>query len=83
MVTAYEAAPFPAASTAVTRTMLFPEGRPVRVSGTLGIMLFATVHGLIDADASGRLRARTGWSDISAGMDFVLDLIAHANIPDS
>lgn len=49
---------------------------PSSRSHNLGIMLFATVHGLIDADASGLLRARTGWADIRAGMGFVLDLMS-------
>lgn len=48
---------------------------PPSPSHNLGIMLFATVHGLIDADASGRLRARTGWSDLRAGMRFLLELL--------
>lgn len=49
---------------------------PSSPSHNIGIMLFATVHGLIDADASGRMRARTGWSDLRSGMAFVLDLMA-------
>lgn len=49
---------------------------PSSPSHNLGIILFATVHGLIDADASGLLRARTGWNDIRAGMGFVLDLMS-------
>ena len=56
---------------------------PSSPSHNLGIMLFATVHGLIDADASGRLRSRTGWADIRAGMGFVLDLIAQPSDPDA
>lgn len=48
---------------------------PSSPSHNLGIMLFATVHGLIDADASGRLRARTGWSDLRVGMRFLLELL--------
>lgn len=55
---------------------------PATPSHNFGILLFATVHGLIDADASGRLRARTGWSDIRAGMRFVLDLVSAAPGPD-
>ncbi|GAB3398645.1 TetR/AcrR family transcriptional regulator [Schumannella luteola] len=48
---------------------------PASPSDNLGIMLFATVHGLIGADAGGRLRSRTGWADIRAGMDFVIGLL--------
>lgn len=51
---------------------------PPSPSHNLGIMLFATVHGLIDADASGRLRAQTGWSDLRVGMRFLLELIGPA-----
>lgn len=52
---------------------------PPSQSHNLGIMLFATVHGLIDADASGRLRAQTGWSDLRIGMRFLLELIGPAS----
>lgn len=48
---------------------------PASPSDNVGITLFATVHGLIGADASGRLRARTGWSDIRTGMEFLLGLL--------
>ncbi|WP_181408829.1 TetR/AcrR family transcriptional regulator [Schumannella soli] len=48
---------------------------PASPSDNLGITLFATVHGLISADASGRLRARSGWGDVRAGMEFLLGLL--------
>lgn len=51
---------------------------PASPSHNLGILIFATVHGLIDADASGRLRSRTGWSDIRTGMRHHLDLLGAA-----
>lgn len=51
---------------------------PQSPSDTLAILLFATVHGLIDADASELLRARTGWPDLRTGVGFALDLIGGA-----
>lgn len=59
---------------------------PPSSSNNLGIIIFATAHGLIDADASGRLRSRSGWTDVRAGMRFLIGLLrdqppAHAAHP--
>jgi AcrR family transcriptional regulator len=48
---------------------------PAAPSDHLAVLLFATVHGLIDADASGRLRAKTGWTEITAGAELLLTLL--------
>lgn len=42
----------------------------------LAIVLFATAHGLIDADASGRLRPKTGWTGATEGVELLIRLIA-------
>ncbi|MEU6129875.1 TetR/AcrR family transcriptional regulator [Saccharopolyspora sp. NPDC047091] len=59
---------------------------PPSSSHNLGIIIFAATHGLIDADASGRLRSRSGWTDVRAGMRFLIGLLrgqtpAHAAHP--
>jgi AcrR family transcriptional regulator len=41
----------------------------------LAVLLFAAVHGLIDADASGRLRPKTGWTDVTAGAELLIRLL--------
>ncbi|GAA5043127.1 TetR/AcrR family transcriptional regulator [Nocardia callitridis] len=48
---------------------------PASPSGTLAIVIFATLHGLIDADASGRLRSESGWADIGSGMRLLIGLL--------
>ena len=48
---------------------------PASPSDTLAIVVFATAHGLIDADASGRLRSESGWTDIRSGMQFLIGLL--------
>ncbi|MFE7031792.1 TetR/AcrR family transcriptional regulator [Streptomyces sp. NPDC057621] len=48
---------------------------PASSSNNLGIIIFATAHGLIDADASGRLRSRSGWTDVRAGLRFLIGLL--------
>lgn len=49
---------------------------PPSPSHNLSVLLFATAHGLIDADAGGRFRPRTGWPDVRSAIRFHLDLIA-------
>lgn len=48
---------------------------PAAPSRTLAVIIFATMHGLVEADASGRLRAQTGWDDVLAGMRQFLELL--------
>lgn len=50
---------------------VLPDAPPVH----LAVVLFATAHGLIDADASGRLRPRTGWTDATEGVELLVRLI--------
>ena len=50
---------------------------PVVASDNLAILIFATVHGLIDADASGRLRPRTGWAEIGTGLQILVRLLSN------
>jgi AcrR family transcriptional regulator len=47
---------------------------PASSENTLAIVLFAATHGLIDADASGRLRSDSG-TDIRSGMEFLIGLL--------
>jgi AcrR family transcriptional regulator len=48
---------------------------PPAPSNHLAVVLFATVHGLIDADASGRLRPKTGWTQVTAGVQLLVRLL--------
>jgi AcrR family transcriptional regulator len=50
---------------------------PVVPSDNLAVLIFATAHGLIDADASGRLRPKTGWPEISTGMQTLVRLLSN------
>lgn len=45
-------------------------------SDNLAILIFATAHGLIDADASGRLRSRTGWAQPGTGLQILVRLLS-------
>ncbi|GLY04559.1 MULTISPECIES: TetR-like C-terminal domain-containing protein [Actinoplanes] len=45
-------------------------------SDNLAILIFATAHGLINADASGRLRERTGWATTGTGLQILVRLLA-------
>ncbi|MBZ6288433.1 TetR/AcrR family transcriptional regulator [Streptomyces olivaceus] len=54
---------------------------PPSSSNNLGIIIFATAHGLIDADASGRLRSRSGWTDVRAGLRFLIGLLREQPTP--
>jgi AcrR family transcriptional regulator len=48
---------------------------PNTPSSTLAVIIFATLHGLLDADASGRLRPRTGWNSVLTGMRAFIELL--------
>lgn len=48
---------------------------PAAPSNNLAIVLFAATHGLIDADAHGRLRSESGWAEIRTGVRFLVDLL--------
>lgn len=50
---------------------------PAATSSDLAVLLFATAHGLIDADASGRLRPKTGWTEIGTGLQILIRLISN------
>lgn len=49
---------------------------PAAPSADLAVVLFAATHGLIDADASGRLLPKTGWPDIDTGLKLLVRLLA-------
>ncbi|MBU2665716.1 TetR/AcrR family transcriptional regulator [Actinoplanes bogorensis] len=49
---------------------------PATPTDHLAILIFATAHGLIDSDASGRLRPRTGWADLGDGLRTLIGLLA-------
>ena len=49
---------------------------PAAPPNHLAMVLFATVHGLIDADASGRLRPKTGWEEPTAGVELIIRLLS-------
>jgi AcrR family transcriptional regulator len=51
---------------------ILPAARP----NHLAVVLFATAHGLIDADASGRLRPKTGWTTVTEGVELLIRLLA-------
>jgi AcrR family transcriptional regulator len=48
---------------------------PAAPPNHLAIVLFATAHGLIDADASGRLRPKTGWTTVTEGVELLIRLV--------
>jgi AcrR family transcriptional regulator len=48
---------------------------PEAPSGPFSSLIFATLHGLIDADASGRLEGEKGLGDVSASMNLLLKLL--------
>jgi AcrR family transcriptional regulator len=50
---------------------------PEAPSGPLSSLIFNTLHGLIDADASGRLEGEKGLGDVKASMDLLLRLLSH------
>lgn len=50
---------------------------PAAPSDHLAVLIFATAHGLIDADASGRLRTRTGWAEIGTGLQILVRLLSN------
>ena len=41
----------------------------------LAIVVFATAHGLIEADATGRIRTETGWNSIRSGLQLLMGLL--------
>lgn len=49
---------------------------PAVPSGDLAVLLVATTYGLIGADAGGRLRPRTGWPEVSTGLQILVGLLA-------
>ncbi|MFF5052820.1 TetR/AcrR family transcriptional regulator [Micromonospora sp. NPDC000663] len=51
---------------------------PAAPSDNLAILIFATAHGLMGADASGRLRSRTGWTEVGTGMQILVRLLANS-----
>ncbi|MEV6350908.1 TetR/AcrR family transcriptional regulator [Actinoplanes sp. NPDC051851] len=52
---------------------------PDTPSDNLAILIFATAHGLIDADASGRLRPRTGWAQAGTGLQILIRLLSNSH----
>ncbi len=48
---------------------------PDAPTGPLSSLIFATLHGLIDAQASGRLGGDKGFGNVKASMDLYLDLL--------
>jgi len=51
---------------------LFPEMENVALTG----LLFASVHGLIDLAAGGRMRREKGFSSVGESVDLLLDLVS-------
>ncbi|MEV8506132.1 TetR/AcrR family transcriptional regulator [Actinoplanes sp. NPDC051475] len=51
---------------------------PAASSDNLAILIFATAHGLIDADASGRLRSKTGWAEVGTGLQILVRLLSNS-----
>ncbi|MBM2620592.1 TetR/AcrR family transcriptional regulator [Actinoplanes sp. LDG1-06] len=49
---------------------------PATDGNELAILLFATAHGLIDAEASGRILPKTGWPEIGTGLQILIRLLA-------
>lgn len=49
---------------------------PAGPSDNLAILIFATAQGLINADASGRLRSRTGWAQAGTGLQILVRLLS-------
>ena len=47
---------------------------PASPGNKLAIILFAAMHGLVNAD-SDRLRSESGWTDIRSGMEFLIGLL--------
>lgn len=58
--------------TAIVEDVQASGALPAAQPDHLAVVLFATVHGLIDADASGRLRPKTGWTEITEGAAFLI-----------
>lgn len=50
-------------------------------TATLTGLVFATVHGLLDLQAGGRMREQKGLSNASAGVAVLLELIASGSNP--
>ena len=50
---------------------------PAMSSRDLAVLIFATAHGLIDADASGRLLSKTGWPQLGTGLEILVRLLSN------